>query len=670
MNLSKFPDQQRIIESVLSDSTSAIDLMKKLIAWLRPERGESTPAVCQRIELLEDILNKNAGTRKKLSLMLFKWRSITNFFLAYTTLGLLSRRGFFRELGKRLYEHINPAPSDPNNFPDVLTQIFYKRNDPKWVSEVPDEYWLRLFKILWDMEPEEVDILRRKTIDELLYALEMLSVWVAGEELEPDLVRLEPRIVEQDFAFVALQREISHYCRNYQEWISGKVEQLEDDAHVRVLLEQCIQAVAGFRKKSVTKGTSVDLSYLLERLDQTMKRIHDILDLINPGYPAISRQTAIRLFKELVTASHQCRSVRELVQQNIKLISCSITENTSDHGEHYITVTAREYFAMLRSAAGGGIIIALLALNKIYITGMDLGLFIETVFISLNYGLGFMLIHVLHFTVATKQPAMTASRLAKMIQKGEHGGAKPKMIAVLLIQLIRSQFIAIVGNVSIAFSLALFIGWAYTYFHAAPVLSPEIRDYQIYELRPIASLAVFHACIAGVWLFLSGITAGYFDNRAAYIKLGTRLKEHPLLRRILPTKFRENFADYLHENYGALIGNFFFGILLGGTTYVGYLLGLPIGIRHVAFSSGNLGYAMSTHFPGFLEFAIYGFFIFLISFCNLWVSFGLALHVAFKARNTTIKSFPKLMKAFSDQVRAAPLSLVFPPSNATAKYLE
>ena len=34
----------------------------------------------------------------------------------------------------------------------------------------------------------------------------------------------------------------------------------------------------------------------------------------------------------------------------------------------------------------------------------------------MNYALGFMLIHVLHFTVATKQPMMTAAALAATVQ--------------------------------------------------------------------------------------------------------------------------------------------------------------------------------------------------------------------------------------------------------------
>jgi site-specific recombinase len=94
---------------------------------------------------------------------------------------------------------------------------------------------------------------------------------------------------------------------------------------------------------------------------------------------------------------------------------------------------------------------------------------------------------------------------------------------------------------------------------------------------------------------------------------------------------------------------------------VGLLLGLPLGIRHVAFASGNLGYAMSAYFPGFLEFALYFFYVSLISFCNLWVSFGLALYVALRARGTRIQSASKVMAAFREHIRGAPFSLLFPP---------
>jgi site-specific recombinase len=55
-----------------------------------------------------------------------------------------------------------------------------------------------------------------------------------------------------------------------------------------------------------------------------------------------------------------------------------------------------------------------------------------------------MLIHVLHFTVATKQPAMTASRIAAALDHPP--GAKPDMglMVELIVRVIRSQFIAVV----------------------------------------------------------------------------------------------------------------------------------------------------------------------------------------------------------------------------------
>lgn len=655
------PDLQRMLQRFQDTPPSPIDILRTVTDWLRPDPEEETEAVIHRMDLLENALTDMPEADRILAETLKDWLGRANYFLAFAVLGLFSRQGFLKELGNRMYEHINPAPLNPESLSDALTLIFHHKDDPRWVVALPAASWLRLFRMLWNVHPGDALKLLGKTIEELLYALEMLSIWVAGEELEPDLVRLDPRIVDKNSAFVALQREISAYCRSYEAWILGKQPDFEDDAHARVLLDQCMKAVSFFRKKCVTQGTSISLSYLLERLDQTLKRILDILNLLNPGDLEKSRQTAITLFQELTAASRQRYSIRYLFQSNIKLLSRSITESTSDHGEHYITQNRKEYFAMLRSGAGGGLLIALMALIKIRIMGMELAPFPETVLVSLNYGLGFMLIHILHFTVATKQPAMTASRLAEAVQQGEHGGANPKKLATLLVQVSRSQFIAITGNVIVALSLAFGLGWLFSFFKGQPFLTPEVRHYQLYELQPLASLALLHACIAGVWLFLAGLTSGFFDNRAAYIGLGARLKNHPLLKRLLPKKIREPLADYVHENYGALVGNFFFGVLLGSTAYVGLLLGLPLGIRHVAFSSANLGYAMAGMVPGFLESALYFFFICLISSCNLWVSFGLALYVALRARNTHIHSPAKVLAALKEQIRAQPFSLIFPP---------
>ncbi len=650
-----------IIDAILSEADDPVEILKMIIDWLRPSPSENSNSVIVKIKLLEKMLNSNPDADEALGLILRNWLAKANYFLAFAVFGLFSRKGFFRELVNRVYEYINPAPLDRNSLSDALCIIFEKEKDFNWVNSLPEESWLYLFKILWNQKPGEETKILSKIISELLYALEILAIWVAGEELEKDLVRIDPSIVNHDTVFVALQREISSYCRNYEAWFAGDTRDFEDDSHARVLLEQCILAVKNFRKKAVTRGTSISLSYLLERLDQTFGRINKILDLLNPKSAEISKNTAVGFFKEIVNASKERHSARTLVKQNVRLLSISITENTSDHGEHYITKNRKDYLQMFLSGAGGGVLIAIMALIKINITKLGLNLFPETVLVSLNYGIGFMIIHIMHFTVATKQPAMTASKFAQALQQEEHGGANPKTLAGLLIQVSRSQFIAILGNVSVALLVSFSLGLFFIHFMDTSLVTDKKSQYLLYELRPIASWAIFHAAIAGVWLFVSGLAAGFFDNRAAYLRLGERLKYHPLLKRIMPFSIREKLGNFMDENYGALAGNFIFGVLLGATSYIGYLLNVSLGIRHVAFSSANFGYAVSLNIPEFDEIILYLFYIFLIASLNLWVSFVLALYVALRSRNLKVTSFSKIMKAFGEEVRKKPLSLVFPP---------
>jgi site-specific recombinase len=97
-----------------------------------------------------------------------------------------------------------------------------------------------------------------------------------------------------------------------------------------------------------------------------------------------------------------------------------VTDNASRHGEHYITETRAEYWSMARSAMIGGLVIAGMACLKILLAKAAMPPLTGALAYCLNYGLGFCLIHILHGTVATKQPAMTANAIAASIS--EAGG--------------------------------------------------------------------------------------------------------------------------------------------------------------------------------------------------------------------------------------------------------
>jgi site-specific recombinase len=317
---------------------------------------------------------------------------------------------------------------------------------------------------------------------------------------------------------------------------------------------------------------------------------------------------------------------------------------------------------MWKSAAGAGIIIALLALLKLQLKAQALAPFPEALLASLNYGLGFVLVHVLHFTIATKQPAMTASRLAEDIERGDGGRANQAKLARTLVDLVRSQLAAVAGNVCVALLLAGMISVLASRVIGAPVLDAESVAYQLHRLEPIGGGALLFAAVAGLWLFLSGVIAGSVDNRAAYLDLRARLTAHPLLQRLIssPTR-RARVAEYVHEHYGAIAGNFLFGLLLGMTPWVGSVLGLPLDIRHVAFSSADLGYAAVSGAIGWTAFFTHLGFVLLIGSVNLLVSFWLALWMALRARATRLGSLASLFARFGEQVRANPRLLFVPP---------
>ena len=210
---------------------------------------------------------------------------------------------------------------------------------------------------------------------------------------------------------------------------------------------------------------------------------------------------------------------------------------------------------------------------------------------GLNYGFGFTLIFMLHFTVATKQPAMTAARFADAVERNPQDRNLNMKLAQLLVDVFRSQSVAVLGNVMVAISLAALIAFVVEHQTGTPLLNKAMIEYQLHSIDPLAG-SLWFAAIAGVWLFCSGIISGFFDNRSNYLNLKMRLRQHPLLKRILSSQCRTKFADYMHDNYGSIMGNLCFGMLLGLTGVIGYLTGLPLDIRHVAFSSANVKHCL------------------------------------------------------------------------------
>ena len=188
-------------------------------------------------------------------------------------------------------------------------------------------------------------------------------------------------------------------------------------------------------------------------------------------------------------------------------------------------------------------------------------------------------------------------------------------------------------------------------------VNPARAAHLLHDLHPLRTPALLYAAIAGVYLFLSGLISGYYDNLSLYHQVPQRLRRVKWLRRLLGPVRLERLAVYVEHNLGALAGNFLFGCMLGYTPIVGQLLGLPLDIRHVAFASANFAYgveglafAVSPHalLVGFAG-------VLLIGLVNLVVSFSLALKVALRSRGITREQteglWGRVIRRFLDRPR-------------------
>ncbi|OOF52137.1 recombinase [Rodentibacter genomosp. 1] len=648
----KLTIKPEILPQFIRQKVAENDAFGLIEGWCQLLRESRVYQIVPHIRLIRRILKQDKELAGLVAALLCNWVCSLRLYPLFISSGILSREGFGREMKSRLYERFNPSFKDVNDLRDIFYLLFNDKNDVHWIDAIPLREWRAIVGVLArQLAEKDRNRLQTHFQNEGLFAIEMLSIWIAAEDMEPELMRMEPSLLNADSPFVALNREVG-------DWLFARRQgNIFDDSHFQVMFEQCKGLIERLQKRGAQVGSSLNVAYLLERLSQTLERLEKLMAIF-----ASNRYLPRRIL--LLTgcfarAAADQHSISRLWKQSSKLIARSITQNSSDHGEHYITRDKKEYVSMFYSAAGGGVLIALMALFKIYLGSVIDDKVWKGIAEGLNYGLGFTLIFMLHFTVATKQPAMTAARFAEAVERNPQGKALNMKLAQLLVDVFRSQSIAVVGNVVVAMSLAALIAFIYQHQTGQVLLNQEQIDYQLHSIDPFAGTLWF-AAIAGVWLFCSGIISGYFDNRSHYLNTRMRLRQHPSLRKVLPFKYQEKLADYLYENYGSIMGNLCFGLLLGLTGVVGYLSGLPLDIRHVAFSSANVGYiAVSGHFDFVFLLQCIAF-VLLVGLVNLIVSFSLTLWLALRSLNTEIDSWWAIWREVGRIVKQRPLSLFFP----------
>lgn len=544
--------------------------------------------------------------------------------------GVRSALGFWLELLHRLGRRLMPLPARDDHLDDVMRSAFCGAADAQWVAAVAEGDWAALAMAL-GLHPDSEATLRllealRLRLGE---AILMLSHRLAGGSLDRELLRLLPELESLDSPFLAQNRLLQQHL----DPSAGKLDCGGDDtlAALAHSLARCDEAVARARELAHEHGVTIRLSYLLSRLEQLAERLRVLAAVLGSSRTERKRETIVALLRCLVAATVTGRGVFVFVADDLRLLARNMTDHASRRGEHYIAENRRELLGIAAAAAGGGVLIALLALIKIRIALLHLPPLTEGFLFGLNYGLGFVLIHLLGCSVATKQPSMTAATIAAHLDGAPPGRAAG--LAALVRDVLRSQSVAVAGNVALAFPIAGLIAAGWAAWFGESVAPAAKAGHLLDELNPFASGALVFAAIAGIGLFLSGLVSAYFDNQCRHGRFAERLPASPFLGWASPERARR-IAGRIDTHYGAVMGNLFFGFFLGFVGETGNLIGLPVDVRHVAFSTANAGMAAMVVEPGQLRDAAPHVTAGLVAIgaTNLVVSFWLALCVAMLSR--------------------------------------
>lgn len=603
-------------------------------------------------------IESNEENRRYLVNKLSKTFTNINFIGYLVDSGIYIEESLLSIFRKRIGDFLLPEIEDNNELSSLVNEVFYDKKRYDVLRIIPKDRWERFFNAL--LKDTEEDFLKKKSKDirtSLLQAMVILTDRITGGFSGKEMMRYSSQVNYLNNPFSKLSLQINR--------IVDKPDLAYDHLEIKESISICKKLLNDILTQKDHKGISLKVAAKINILQQQLTRLQSVLNSFHElktnglvHFYSYSARTWIEFYSPKNWLSNQLSST-------IYLITFLVTYHNGKTGEKYITSTAKEYHKMFWTACGGGLIVAFLCYFKTWIGAIpSSSLFFKAFAYSINYAIGFTTIYLLHWTLATKQPSMTAARLAGALVKKTGTELNIKDFTILFAQLCRSQMIAFLGNVIAGFSVAMLL---FVFFNE--VLGMQVikysKAYHYWEELVVMDPVIFYyAGIAGVFLFISGLVSGITINNQRFNNVPERVFQHPILKRFFGVEKRRKIASWVEHNNGGVVGNIVFGFLMGFAFIVGEILGIPFDIRHITFAAGNFAIGiggMDYHFADTGAIVIGFISIFLIGLCNFLVSFGLSLFLAFRSNQIPFyKIFPMSMhiiKAFFTN----PLPFFIPP---------
>lgn len=625
------------LHELLTDVPAQRDLeertgwIEKAVLWIKdadrqaPTGGRGTLSRGDRLRLLLDAVDGEPQWRDEVSALLWTTlREMTGVRLFAET-GMPSSDNFVSEALWRGLHQVLPVATDADDLAELVQRLFPSERDAQWLADLSPALIARLVARVADGAETDEPLI----VDDVLDALHLLAGRASGLAFDDDVrVRGSGQPIRQSpFA------HLPHHIEQLTDVLDGRHSYL-DIAEVRSDLAACVAGCRGELQAVVghldSFGVSVGLVYKLERIRHTLDRIDHLAELLAGEEFSLAMT---RSLSRLVHAQIHDQSLRALFRTNLHQLSRKIVESASKTGGHYITATRSEYFAMLKSAAGGGFLTAGTTWAKFAIASASLPLFVSGFFATVNYAGSFLLMQSMHMTLATKQPSMTAATLAASIKSAD---ADRSELVDQIVNTARSQFAAAVGNLGVVIPTVLLLSLMIMWTTGAPLLDEETARYAIDSLHPTKSGTIPFAILTGFVLWFSSVCAGWAQNWVIYRRFGEAVRSSRRIARWLGPRATTWVSEMLERNIAGIANNLALGFLLAVVPLTGIVLGLPIDVRHVTLSTGALTFGVHTlGVEVFRDPMFYGAIagILIIGILNFGVSFWLALLVAMRSHS-------------------------------------
>ncbi len=626
------------------------------LVWIRGDRRSVEDAV-SRVQRLVEAAENDAEARARLQAW---WGTLVGTVDITTLLadfGFAPRTALASEVAERLRYKLLPGSPETIDASELFMLALPDAFDALWLAALEEPLLERLLAVLVPAaEGGGATRWQQSLLDAITYcAGQILSTGFAPE------LRLRMSESARDAQpFHALIRDVESLRVEVLHQLRTTDRLDEAVLRLRERLEACRAAAATVYSHFEDNGISVGLVFRLRQLRERILRVRDLLDCLLSPEPATS---AARLMARLVNVGRERRSLRALIAANSSLLAAKVAERSAETGQHYITRTGAEYRAMVAKAAGGGFVMAFTTLMKFGIVALALSSFWGGFWAGVNYAVSFVLIMLLHCTVATKQPAMTAPAMAAKLKDLQTPEAVESFVDEVT-HLVRSQVAAILGNVLVVFpavaGLTLAIAWA----TGVPAISRAEARHVLDSLQ-LAGPSLLYAAFTGVLLFASSIIAGWAENWFVLQRLDSALQYNPRITALLGRRRAARWAVFWRTNLSGFAANVSLGFMLGLVPAFAAFFGLGLDVRHVTLSSGQLAAALTAlgtaalHQPAFWWAAAT---IPFIGALNVTVSFYLAFRLALRAHNVTRVERARLGAALRSRLRRAPLQFFVPRS--------